>query len=129
MNYGTQYLTQTEYNELGGDSSLSQNAFNLLEYESRKEIDLRTQNRIIGLTTIPNDVKICVSNLINMIKNVDKQNNKQNISSETVGKYTISYTSAKDIVDTNKKQINDIIKKDLYNTKINDIPVLYKGVN
>ena len=55
MDYGTKYLTFAEYTALGG-SITDENAFNLLEYEARKEININTLNRIVNLDTIPNEV-------------------------------------------------------------------------
>ena len=41
--FSGQYLTYLEYQSLGG--TLEETPFNLLEYEARKQIDLRTQRR------------------------------------------------------------------------------------
>ena len=43
MTFDNQYLTYSEYQELGG--TLAELPFNLLEYESRKIIDEKTLNR------------------------------------------------------------------------------------
>ena len=44
MEFSGQYLTYDEYKELGGN--LDQTPFNLLEFESRRIIDSKTQQRL-----------------------------------------------------------------------------------
>ena len=42
MTFEGQYLTYAEYQELGG-SAIGVMPFNILEFEARKQIDIRTQ--------------------------------------------------------------------------------------
>ena len=65
MEFKGQYLTYQEYKGLGGTLSLT--PFNLLEFEARREIDLRTQSRLVNEKEIPEEVKMCVYNLINTL--------------------------------------------------------------
>ena len=66
MTFEGQYLTYAEYQELGG-SAIGLMPFNLLEFEARRRIDIRTQNRLKDKENIPKEVKLCVYNLINTI--------------------------------------------------------------
>ena len=125
MDYGTKYLTFAEYTALGG-SITDENAFNLLEYEARKEININTLNRIVNLDTIPNEVKICTFNLINKINSINEQ--KYNVSSETVGSYSVSYGSIQEIIKSNKSQLDNVIMNDLYGVIVNGEHVIYRGV-
>ena len=70
MTFEGQYLSYAEYQALGG-SAIGEMPFNVLEFEARKRIDLRTQRRLIGLDTIPQEVKLCDFHLIERIKSYD----------------------------------------------------------
>ena len=48
MTFDGQYLTYVEYQQLGG-STIGKMPFDLLEFEARKQIDIRTQNRLKDL--------------------------------------------------------------------------------
>ena len=52
MTFEGQYLTYAEYLGLGG-SAIGETSFNLLEFEARNQIDLRTHNRLVDVETIP----------------------------------------------------------------------------
>ena len=60
MTFEGQYLTKREYIALGGSSTIGDMPFNLLEFESRRQIDIRTFNRLKDLnsTDIPQEVKL-----------------------------------------------------------------------
>ena len=66
MTFEGQYLEYTEYKNLGG--TLKETPFNLLEYNARKRIDEKTFGRLINLTNIPQEVKLCVFELINVLE-------------------------------------------------------------
>ena len=68
MTFEGQYLTYAEYQALGG-SAIGEMPFNLLEFEARRKIDIRTFNRIKELDSeeIPQEVKLCEYALINSI--------------------------------------------------------------
>ena len=126
MRFEGQYLTYAEYQSLGG-SAIGETPFNLLEFEARRQIDGRTKNRLVGITTIPNEVKICVYNLINLIKSYNIDNDR-NISSETVGSYSVSYgRSISELIQGKDIEITDVIINDLYGLIINNEHVLYIG--
>ena len=128
MTFEGQYLTRAEYIALGG-SAMDEMPFNLLEFEARKQIDLNTQNRLVNQTTIPNEVKICVYNLINTIQLYINDNNR-NKNSETVGSYSVSYANdIKQVIENKNTELNDIISRDLFGIIINGEHILYIGVD
>jgi hypothetical protein len=131
MNFEGQYLTYLEYKALGG--TLDQTPFNLLEYEARKQINIRTQNRLINETTIPEDVKLCVYHLINKIENYFNtiNNVSNNIASENIDGYSVSYINAtqiSEIIKSKNNELDDIIISDLYGVIINNEHLIYNGV-
>lgn len=131
MEFSGQYLTYDEYKELGG--SLDQTPFNLLEFEARKIIDNRTLQRLKGIEKIPQEVKICMFSLINTINSYTSQSQtSKNISSESVGSYSVSYTTGNQIQETiNSKnaELTDIVLNYLTGVIINGEHVVYLGVN
>lgn len=127
MGFEGQYLTYNEYVILGG--SLDQSPFNLLEYNARKKIDERTFGRLIGINPIPEEVKLCVYNLINTIDSYSINTENKGISSESTDGYSISYkTPDKAYNEAKNSELDDTINTYLANTKIDNIPVLYRGV-
>lgn len=131
MEFNGQYLTYDEYKALGG--SLDQTPFNLLEYEARKIIDNRTLKRLQGINQIPQEVKMCMFSLINTINNYANQGQtSKNISSESVGSYSVSYTTGTQIQETiNSKnaELTDIVLNYLTGVIVNGQHVVYLGVN
>jgi hypothetical protein len=123
-----QYLTYEEYQSLGG--SLDNMPFNLAEFEARKRIDLRTQNRLKDIDEIPQEVKLCVFNMINTIQSYAQSQQAKSISSERVGEYSVTYnsTSIKELVQGKETELNDIIMHDLYGLIVNNEHVIYNGV-
>lgn len=111
------YLTYNEYKGLGG--SLEETPFNILEYRARKTIDLYCFNRIKTTQNLPEEVKMCVFDLIEVLDNDSK-----NIASESVGSYSVSYKGSKEETDL----IVDTIKKYLTNVKVSGVYLLYKGL-
>ena len=129
MTFEGQYLTKNEYIELGGSSTIGEMPFNLLEYQARKEIDLRTDKRLVNVEQIPQEVKLCVKHLIDTIILYQSNDIGKNISSESVGSYSVSYSSnIEEIIKGKNNEISDIIKKYLYGLIINDEHVLFRGV-
>ena len=122
MEFKNQYLTYSEYQEIGG--KLQQMPFNLLEYRARKEIDRNTFNRFASINDYPQELKLCINDLINEIQNYNEIGNK---ASETVGSYSVTFN--KPVTTEEQKVLNNIIKSYLSETKINGIPVLYCGVD
>lgn len=132
MTFENQYLTYSEYTSLGGEQ-IGEMPFNLLEYEARKQIDLRTQKRLIDIETIPNEVKICMYNLINKIisYNNTMQDANKNVANESIDGYSITYitsTQIREIIASKNVEIDDMIMNDLYGVIVNNEHLIYVGV-
>lgn len=129
MEFTNQYLTYEEYKSLGG--TLGEMPFNILELKARQIINERTQNRLKDVEQIPQEVKICVYDLIQIINKYNNSNNStsSNISSENTDGYSVTYKSGTELTEEQKKQYNDIMETDLYGVIIDNIPILYLGVN
>lgn len=131
MEFSGQYLTYLEYKALGG--TLDQAPFNLLEFEARKQIDLRTQRRLVDIEEIPKEVKLCDFHLINKIEKYAESMNSigGNIKSESTDGYSISYATASEIsgiVTSKNVELDDIIMTDLFGVIVNGEHVIYNGV-
>lgn len=134
MEFSGQYLTFTEYKGL--DGTLTEMPFNLLEFESRRQIDIRTQNRLKGSKEIPQEVKLCIFALINTIggyvNSIKSANESGNIASENIDGYSVSYVNAsgiQDIVKSKSAEINDIIRSYLLGVNYNGQHLMYLGVD
>ena len=136
MEFEGQYLTYDEYQELGG--TLEEMPFNLLEYEARKQVDLRTQKRLVSVDEIPNEVKLCIFHLVNKIENYSNSiesatNSNGSIASENTDGYSISYnqvnaTQISEIVKSKQVELEDLILTDLYGLVVNNEHIIYNGV-
>lgn len=134
MSFEGQYLTYTEYQSLGG--TLDETPFNLLEYEVRKKIDVRTLGRLKDLDEIPQEVKLCEYNLIDSIESYYKtkteMSNVKNLKSESIDGYSVSYITGAEIADIIKSkatEIDDIIFTYLAYLIVNNEHAIYCGVN
>lgn len=131
MDFEGQYLTYEEYKALGGTLDLA--PFNLLEFEARKQIDIRTQNRLKNIQTeeIPLEVKLCVLKLIDKLKKEEQKESKQGIASESVGSYSVHYitdsSSSTNETQTKNQDLEDIILTNLYGVIVNGEHILYLG--
>ena len=134
MEFEGQYLTYEDYRLLGGTLDLT--PFNILEFEARRIIDTRTQNRLKDLeySEIPQEVKLCMLSMINNITNykttlTNASNN--NISSENIDGYNVSYlnaTSISDIIKSKKYEFEDIMNNYLIGVVVNGEHIMYLGV-
>ena len=131
MEFDGQYLTYDEYKALGG--SLDQTPFNLLEFEAQKIIDSRTLQRLKGIKELPKEVKMCMFSLISNISSYVSENQvSKNISSESVGSYSVSYatgTQIQEIINSKNAELTDIILTYLTGIIVNGEHVIYLGVN
>jgi hypothetical protein len=136
MTFEGQYLTRQEYIDLGG-SQIDETPFNLLEFEARRQIDIRTFNRLKGIDSedIPQEVKLCEYNLINSIQEFASSTNGAistgNVASETTDGYSVSYINASqisDIVKSKNDEFNDIINTYLLGVVYNGEHLMYCGV-
>lgn len=132
MEFSGQYLTYEEYVGLGGTLDIM--PFNLLEFEARRKIDTRTQNRLKDSSEIPQEVKLCEYNLIKSIEGYAKSMNEStngNVASESIDGYSISYLTANQIgqvVASKQTELNDIIRTYLLEVKFNGQHLLFAGV-
>ena len=132
MEFSGQYLTYEEYKALGGNLDIT--PFNLLEFEARKKIDNRTQNRIKYMNSKPEEVKLCVNAMINTLVQYVIDSSKginKNIASESIDGYSVSFITGSQIqesIKSKKSELEDIIQTYLGDIRTSDnIPVLYLG--
>ena len=131
MTFEGQYLTYAEYLGLGG-SAIGETSFNLLEFEARNQIDLRTHNRLVDVETIPQKVKICDFHLIEKINSYVEATSSigGNVASENTDGYSISYVTAnqiQEVVKSKNVELQDIILSDLYGVIVNNEHIIYNG--
>lgn len=132
MEFSGQYLTYTDYMALGGTLDIM--PFNLLEFNARKQIDLRTQGRLVNVANVPQEVKLCMFELINSINNYNNNMNETrstNVASEHTDGYTISYLSTgqiQEIIKAKSNDLEDVMTSYLADVVVNGTPVLYLGV-
>ena len=131
MEFSGQYLTYNEYKALGGNLDIT--PFNLLEYEARRIIDNRTLQRLKGIEIIPQEVKMCMFALINTINSYTSQSQtSKNISSESVGSYSVSYitgTQIQETINSKNAELTDIVLTYLTGVIVNGEHLVYLGVN
>lgn len=125
------YLTYEKYRSLGGTLDLM--PFNLLEFEAERKIDERTQNRLKDAEEIPEEVKMCMFRLIDLMTTYDEQlsNATKGIASENIDGYSVSYitgSQANEIIKSKINEINDIITTYLFGVVVNGEHVLYLGI-
>ena len=129
MEFKNQYLTYEDYKSLGG--TLGEMPFNILELKARQVINERTQNRLKNIEEIPQEVKICVYDLINTMNKYNLSNNStsSNISSENTDGYSVTYKSGTEMTAEQKAQYEDVMLTDLYGVIVNGESILYLGAN
>ena len=129
MEFNNQYLTYEEYKSLGG--TLDEMPFNILELKARQVINERTQNRLKNIKEIPQEVKICVYDLINTMNKYNLSNNStsSNVSSENTDGYSVTYKSGTEMTTEQKAQLEDVMLTDLYGVVVNGEAILYLGAN
>ncbi len=139
MKFENQYLTYEEYRLLGG--KMEYMPFNLLEFETRKIIDGRTQQRLVNAEEIPQEVKLCINRMINDIAKYINEMSKEkqdngNIASESVGSYSVSYITTdqilqniKEIVKSKQSELEDIMMNYLIGCVVNGEHIMYNGVS
>ena len=133
MTFEGQYLTYAEYLALGG-SAIGETPFNLLEFEARRQIDIRTQKRLNDSQVIPQEVKLCDNKLINSIMKYAENKLKiesNDIKSENTDGYSVSKITPdmiKDIVKSHQSDIDDIIRTYLLLVVVNGEHIMYAGI-
>jgi hypothetical protein len=131
MTFEGQYLTKQEYLDLGG-SAIEDMPFNLLEFEARRMIDIKTFNRLKDAEEILQEVKLCEYELINKIRSyIDTSNTIGNVASENTDGYSVSYITSdriSEVVKSKKNELDDIIRTYLLGVIYNDEHLMYIGV-
>ena len=133
MTFEGQYLTYAEYQNLGG-SAIGETPFDLLEFEARRKIDIKTQNRLVNSEDIPQVVKLCIYKMINSIEIYSQttQNIATNgVASENTDGYSISYMTPgqiSDMVASKSMELDDIIRSYLLGYVYNGEHLMYVGV-
>ena len=131
MIFEGQYLTYTEYQGLGG-SAIGEMPFNVFFFEARKRIDTKTFNRLKNVSSLPQEVKMCVYNLINSIMSyVNDGSINKNIASENTDGYSVSYVSAgqlSELLKSKNEELDDIINTYLFGIVVNNEHLIYAGV-
>jgi hypothetical protein len=110
------YLTYSEYQAMGGDLPVSD--FTRHEYAAGKEIDRLTFDRLQDVSPIPQDLKMCVLELIQ--RQLCGDLNGQDYSSQGAGK--ISGTK-----EDRQQRIDEIVRRYLDSMTVDGIPVFFSG--
>ena len=131
MDFTNQYLSYEEYIELGG--TLDEVPFNELEFECRRIIDSRTQNRLKNADEIPQEVKLLENKMINTLQGyyVSLEKAQSGISSENTDGYSVSYISSNQISQLIQGKIDvlqELISTYLFGVIVNNEHLLYCGV-
>lgn len=131
MDFTNQYLSYEEYMELGG--TLEEVPFNELEYECRRIIDSRTQNRLKNADEIPEEVKMLENKMIQTLQGYYVSLNKaqSGIASENTDGYSVSYISSNQISQLIEGKIDvlqDLVSTYLFGVIVNNEHLLYCGV-
>lgn len=131
MTFEGQYLTKQEYLDLGG-STIEDMPFNLLEFEARRMIDIKTFNRLKDAEEILQEVKLCEYELINKIRSyIDTSSTIGNVASENTDGYSVSYITSdriSEVVKSKNSELDDIIRTYLLGVIYNDEHLMYVGV-
>lgn len=129
MDFGDQYLTYKEYKSIGGN--IEEAPFNLLEFDVRKRINKRTFNRLVNDYDLYDDVKICVFKMIDVLNKYQPlETQNKTIASENTDGYSVSYRKLEESdIRAKDKELEEMIETYLADIVINNIPVLYVGVD
>ena len=131
MDFTNQYLSYDEYLDLGG--TLQEVPFNELEYECRRIIDSKTQNRLKKATEIPEEVKMLENKMIQDLYGYynSLQKAQSGIERENTDGYSVTYMSGNQInqlIATKANDLQDLVSTYLYGVIVNNEHLLYCGV-
>lgn len=131
MDFTNQYLNYEEYMVLGG--TLEEVPFNELEYECRRIIDSRTQNRLKNADKIPEEVKMLENKMLQTLQGYYVSLNKaqSGVASENTDGYSVSYISSNQISQLIEGKIDvlqDLVSTYLFGVIVNNEHLLYCGV-
>ena len=131
MDFTNQYLSYEEYQELEG--TLEEVPFNELEYECRRIIDSKTQNRLKNADEIPQEVKLLENKMIQTLQGyyVSLEKAQSGVASENTDGYSVSYISSNQISQLIEGKIDvlqDLVSTYLFGVIVNNEHLLYCGV-
>lgn len=131
MEFTNQYLRYEEYLVLGG--TLEEVPFNELEFECRRLIDSRTQNRLKNANEIPSEVKMLEYKMIESLQvYYNSLKNAQNgVQSENTDGYSVTYipsTQIRQLIEGKIDSLQDLISTYLFGIIVNNEHLLYCGV-
>lgn len=131
MDFTNQYLSYEEYMVLGG--TLDAVPFNELEYECRRIIDSRTQNRLKNADEIPEEVKMLENKMIQTLQGyyVSLEKAQSGVASENTDGYSVTYISSNQISQLIEGKIDvlqDLVSTYLFGVIVNNEHLLYCGV-
>jgi hypothetical protein len=110
---------------------MSEADFIQAEFRARKRIDYLTDNRVAGMSEVPEAVKQAMLTIIRVDGAVgaDAQARTPLVASFATDGYSESYGSAEGRTDALETQLNDEIGRLLYGvTDDSGVPLLYRGV-
>ena len=107
--------------------------FNELEYECRRIIDSRTQNRLKNADEIPQEVKLLENKMIQTLQNyyISLEKAQSGVASENTDGYSVSYISSNQISQLIEGKIDvlqDLVSTYLFGVIVNNEHLLYCGV-
>ena len=122
------YLTYKEYRDIYG-GTLSESAFNPLEFRARKRIDRQTFSRVQGMEEVPEAVKLCMLSLINTDSKAGLEAQVDNpvVTSFNNDGYSESYGKALSVEDADKSMSASIRSMLWGETNDEGVPLLYRG--
>ena len=131
MDFTNQYLSYEEYQELEG--TLEEVPFNELEFECRRIIDSRTQNRLKNADEIPEEVKMLENKMIQTLQGyyISLEKAQSGVASENTDGYSVSYISSNQISQLIEGKIDvlqDLVSTYLFGVIVNNEHLLYCGV-
>ena len=131
MDFTNQYLSYEEYMNLGG--TLEEVPFNELEFECRRIIDSRTQNRLKNTEEIPEEVKLLENKMIQTLQGyyISLQKAQSGVASVNTDGYSESYISSTQIgqlVEGKIEALQELISTYLFGVIVNNEHILYCGV-
>lgn len=130
------YIDYTFYNSIYG-GSVSETEFPKLNIQAQAKIDYFTFGRIKKLDTIPENVKYCVCEVIDLLNGQNILEAKTNtadkrIASETVGSHSVSYKYGDEIYKStvlSDEELNKKVYEICATYLMNEQNLMYRGLD
>lgn len=131
MDFTNQYLSYQEYKALGG--TLEEVPFNELEYECRRIIDSKTQNRLKSADEIPQEVKMLEYKMLDSLQQyyISLKKAQTGLKSENTDGYSVTYISSSEIgqlINDKSNELQNLISTYLFGVIVNNEHLIYLGV-